>query len=298
MIKEFHPSLLPQIRELSIKANRKFLARTLTGNWLSSLKGRGMEFSDYRAYTSGDDASLIDWKASLRARKILVKELTEERNLNVYILLDVSNSMLYGSGELLKAEFAAEVVSSLSFAALHAGDAVALAMCADTMKHYLRPSIGMRQHSILLNLIANGDNWGGKFDFGAVMNQLVSVTRGRGVIIIVSDFLGMEDRWRGYLESASGRFQMIGVCIRDPRDRRLPKHAGEYVLEDPYSDEKIVIDCAVYAEPYRRYVEDEEERIRSAFRQVRGDVIFLEVGTDFVRPLMRFFHKRELRVEN
>jgi uncharacterized protein (DUF58 family) len=155
MIKEFHPQLLPRVRELSIKAHRQVLSRTLSGNWLSTFKGRGIEFSGYRKYLPTDDASTIDWKASLRARKLLVKELTEERNLNVILFVDVSNSMLYGSRDVLKAEYVAEIVSSIAFAALRAGDAVGLVLFTNKLEVYLRPNIGMSQHSIILDVIAN-----------------------------------------------------------------------------------------------------------------------------------------------
>ena len=132
MIKEFHPDLLPKIRRLAIQANRDVLSRTLTGNWLSTFKGRGMQFSGYREYQqSTDDAGKIDWRASLRAQKLLVKELQEDRNLQVTIMVDVSNSMLYGSGEELKAEVAAEIASTLAYPAIRAGDSVGLVMFSD-----------------------------------------------------------------------------------------------------------------------------------------------------------------------
>lgn len=298
MIKEFRPELLPQIRQLAIRANRNFLSRTLTGNWLSSFKGRGIEFSDYRVYTAGDDASLIDWRASLRARKILVKELTEEKNLNVFVCVDVSNSMLYGSGGTLKAEYAAQVASSVVYAALRAGDSAGLILYTDQIETFIKPAIGMKQHSLVLDILAKPDNYGGGQDFGKVMTQIMGATKQRGIIIVVSDFIGMDDRWNRYLEIASGRFELVGLMIRDPRDRRLPRHAAEYVLEDPYSDKKLIIDTDTYADAYAEYVVKEEARVREYFRMVRGDTLLLETSEDFVRPLRRFFQKRSAMVDH
>jgi len=297
MIKDFTPELLPEVRELLIKANRNILSRTFTGNWLSTFKGRGIEFSDYRQYESGDDASMIDWRASLRARKILVKELTEEKNLNVIIMLDVSNSMLYGSGKFLKAEFAAQITSTISYGALRAGDAVGLATFTDKLNTFISPSIGLKQHSIILGIISNSETYGGGFDFDKSITQLMSAFKQRGLIIIISDFIGLSDKWNHYLESARGRFEILGINIRDPRDRRLPKRAGEYVLEDPYSEKKLIIDCAEYYKPYQEYVAREEERVKQLFRAVHGDVLLLEVGQqDYIQELLLFFHKREKQV--
>lgn len=294
MIKEFNPQLLPEVRELLIQANRNILSRTFTGNWLSTFKGRGIEFSDYRQYETGDDASMIDWRASLRARKILVKELTEEKNLNVLIVLDVSNSMLYGSGKYLKAEFAAQVASSISFGALRAGDAVGLVTFNNEIDTFIKPNIGMKQHSIILNIIGKGETYGGGFNLDKTLSEIMSAMKQRGMLIIISDFIGLSDRWQHYLKMARERFEIVGINARDPRDRRLPKHAGEYIIQDPYSDKKLVIDCAEYYKPYRTYVEKEEERIKQLFRAVRGDVLLLEVGQqDYIKDLLLFFHKRQ-----
>ena len=294
MIKEFTPELLPEVRELLIKANRNILSRTFTGNWLSTFKGRGIEFSDYRQYESGDDASMIDWRASLRARKILVKELTEEKNLNVLIVYDVSNSMLYGSGKYLKAEFAAQVASSISFGALRAGDAVGLVTFTDGIQTFIEPNIGLKQHNIILSIVGDGKTYGGAFDLDKTLSEIMGAMKQRGMLIVISDFIGLSKKWHQYLEIARGRFEIVGINIRDPRDRRLPQHAGEYILEDPYSDKKLIIDCAQYHKPYKEHVQKEEQAIQQAFRMVQGDVLLLEVGQqDYIRDLLLFFHKRE-----
>ncbi len=294
MIKDFKPELLPEVRELLIKANRNILSRTFTGNWLSTFKGRGIEFSDYRQYESGDDASMIDWRASLRARKILVKELTEEKNLNVVIVFDVSNSMLYGSGKYLKAEFAAQIASTISFGALRAGDAVGLVTFAEGIQTYIEPNIGLKQHNIILSIIGDGKTYGGGYDLDKTLSELMGAMKQRGMLIIISDFIGLSERWHHYLEVARGRFEIVGINIRDPRDRRLPKHAGEYILEDPFSDKKLIIDCAQYYKPYKEHVEKEENAIKQGFRKIQGDVLLLEVGQqDYIRDLLLFFHKRE-----
>lgn len=294
MIKNFKPDLLPKIRKLDIKANREFLAQTLSGNWLSSFKGRGIEFSDYRQYTSGDDASMIDWRASLRARKILVKELTEEKNLNVFILLDVSNSMLYGSQKQLKAEVAAELASNIAYVAARSGDAVSLVMMNEKIAHFLEPNMGVHQHSIITSLVADANKWGGGKDFAKSLAQLMGITKQKGLLVVISDFIGFGDAWGKYLEIASGRFEMIGICVRDPRDRRLPHNAGEYLLEDPFTDETIVIDCKTYYRPYANFVKKEEDKIRDYFRMVRGDAVIIETGQDYRKSLSKFFHKRAI----
>ena len=108
-------------------------------------QGKGLEFDGYREYTYQDDAKTIDWKATLRANKKLVKLFTEEKNKNIIFLFDVSSSMCYGSQEKLKVEFAAEVISSLAYSYQITGDSVGLMMFSDSLRHTRKPSIGQPQ---------------------------------------------------------------------------------------------------------------------------------------------------------
>ena len=298
MIKEFHPDLLPKIRDLAVTAHRDVLNQTLTGNWLSTFRGQGMEFSGYREYQSAsDDAGKIDWKASLRAQKLLVKQLDEDRNLQVTLLVDVSNSMLYGSKELLKAEIAAQVASTIAYPAIRAGDSVGLAMFSDEINKFSKPKLGLHQHARITNLLSKPEHYGGGFDLGAALTKSMGALQQRGLLIIISDFIGLEDNWDQHLRVASQRYDLIGVMIRDPRDRRLPKRAGEYVLEDPYTQEKLIIDCAQYAEPYKEYVKQEEQTIFDRFYTSKNDIFSLEAGSDYRKQILTFFARRAAQLQ-
>jgi hypothetical protein len=124
----------------------------------------------------------------------------------------------------------------------------------------------------------------------------MSVMKSRGLIVLISDYIGLDKAWAQYLRVAAKRFDIIGVMVRDPRDRRLPKHAGEYVLEDPFTDEKVIIDCAQYWRPYETYVKELEQDITEVFRSVQSDCLLLETDEDYVKKLMTFFRKRERQV--
>jgi uncharacterized protein (DUF58 family) len=109
-LRKIDAELLPKIRKLDVYARQSALSQYIEGNWSTSMRGQGIEFSGYRSYTFGDDASMIDWKASLRSKSLLVKEYEQEKSVNVYFLLDVSNSMLFTSTKKLKVEHGAEIV--------------------------------------------------------------------------------------------------------------------------------------------------------------------------------------------
>jgi len=291
-IKSFEADLVPRIRKLEVYAKQSVLNELIEGNWTASFKGHGMEFSGYRAYTYNDDASIIDWKASLRSKSLLVKEYEVEKSVSIYFMLDVSNSMLFTSTKKLKAEYAAEVVSSLAFTMLRTGDAVGLSMFNDKLVTKLPLNLGRKMHHMMVKDLSNVDNYGGNFNFNNSMKLLFTAVKSKAVLVIVSDFIGLSDDWYKMLRLASQRYEVIGIMIRDPRDRELPNESGQYYLEDPYSGEKLLIDVKKYSAAYKKYVENEEASIEKHFRATRSDLLRLSTDKDFYYPVVRFFKKR------
>lgn len=266
----------------------------MTGEWISRLHGHGIEFAGYRQYTAGDDASLIDWKASVRSRKLLIKQLQEEKDLNVFILLDVSDTMLTGTVKKAKAEYAAEITSTIAYGTLHAGENVSLAMYANKVIRYLPLGHGVAQHSIILRLLANIENYGGQKEFAQGSKELLAMMNAPGLIIVISDFIGFDETWERYLKIMATQHDLIAIIIRDPRDRRLPP-TGEYVLEDPTTGQKIVIDAADYAAPYAAYVKQEEERITGLIHRAGAESLFLETTDNYKDILTKSFLMRKKR---
>jgi uncharacterized protein (DUF58 family) len=293
-IKKLNAQLVPKIRKLEVYARQSALSQFIEGNWTTTVKGQGMEFSGYRSYTFGDDASLIDWKASLRSKSLLVKEYEQEKSVNVYFLLDVSNSMLFTSTEKLKAEYGAELVSALSYAILRSGDGVGLSMFTDRPVTMLGVNMGSKMHRLIVGDLSNVNNYGGKFNFENTARITMTMLKSSAVLVIVSDFIGLGPDWQKYLKMLNTRFEVIGIMIRDPRDRELPKDAGQYFLEDPFNGEKLYIDTAQYADAYKKYVEKEEQDIERHFKSTNADFIKIITDKEYYVDLMKFFKRRAL----
>jgi len=291
-INELKIDVVPGIRKLEVFARKETLSKTFEGNWTSIFKGHGMDFAGYRAYTYSDDASLIDWKASLRSKEILVKDYEEERSLNVIFLLDVSNAMLFSSTGALKAEYAAELVSSLAYAILRAGDSVGLCMFTDKLVVRLPPNIGNTVHYMLLKELLDPKNYGGAFSLKSAFRWLATFWKKKALVIIVSDFIGLEPDWYKYLMIAAQRYEVVGIMVRDPLDRELPNQSQLYTVQDPFSNKKMIINPRDYAEQYRLYVQREELDIERKFKQTKSSFILLTTDKEFYLPLITFFKKR------
>ncbi|MBN2459029.1 DUF58 domain-containing protein [Candidatus Woesearchaeota archaeon] len=291
-IRELKLDLVPQLRKVKLKARREVLNQALEGNWNTIFKGQGLEFAGYRSYTFSDDASRIDWAASLRAHELLVRELEEYHNFNVFFLLDVSNSMLFSSTGKLKAEYAAEVVFSLCNAMMESGDAIGMGMFTDKLVAKVPPSLGKEVYYKVIKDLTNPNNYGGESDLTKALKYLRTFLKERSVIIIISDFIGLKEGWHQYLRMIAQIYDVIGIMVRDPRDFEMPKIAGQFYVEDPFTHEKLYIDSHQYAKIYENYNKRQEEVIRQSFEKAKLGFIKLRTDEDFQEPILSYLRKR------
>lgn len=288
-IKELNLNLKDKRHGVEIRGRREILSQAVEGNWATIFKGRGMEFTGFRAYNYSDDASLIDWKATLRAKQTLIREYEEFKNFNVVFVLDVSNTMLFSTGEKFKAEFGAELVYSLSQAAFDSGDAIGLAMFSNKLVATVQPSFGVGMKSQFELVLENKELYGGEKDFKKSLLELDSILRDKAIIVLVSDFLGLGDNWEKYLSMVSHRHMVVGLMIRDVRDRELPLFAGQYFLKDPNSGQTMYVDPNNFARKYKELSAQNEQYVRQVFKKLRSGCLLMVNELDDPYALRRFF---------
>lgn len=286
-VNELKINLKPMLKKFEVSTSRNMMG-DLTGSYLTLIKGRGLEFDGFRNYTINDDASQIDWKASLRAQQTLVKKYVEERNLNMFFLFNVSNSMLYGSTHQMKAEYAAELISSLAFAVLQVGDYAGLAMFNDKIIKTVPLMTGKQQYYIITKHLSDPKLYGGKSDFGYALKFLIQFLKKRSIVIIVSDFLGLKGDWEKYLLLASEKFDILIFIVRDPNDVTIPSSTGQVVIQDPFSQEQMVVDSAKAKEFYEQTVQEENRKLYAVLK--RRSIPYVQLLTDkpFVHNVTNF----------
>ncbi len=297
-IKDLRVELTPHIKKAEVYARRQVLSKTLEGSWVTSFKGRGIEFAGYRKYQYGDDASVIDWRASLRSKDLLVRQFEEYRTFSVLFLLDVSNSMLFSSTGKLKAEYAAEMLYALADAMLKSGDAVGMSMFTDRLITKLSPNIGRGVLDRFSKELMNPKNYGGKLDFKKVIKQTMSILQSNAIIIIISDFINLPEGWQRYIGMMAEHFEVLGLMVKDVRDRDLPKESGQYTIKDPYTDECMYIDVKDFNKEYHERVREEEKIIRKGFEGVRGGFTLITTDKDYTDPILKLFRKRQFVTAN
>jgi uncharacterized protein (DUF58 family) len=265
---------------------KKILYRTL-------FRGRGLEFESYRSFQPDDDASFIDWKASLRSNTLLAKKYIEERDLRVYFFVDVSSGMLFGSGDRLKSEYAAEFIAALAHLVMEAGDMVGLVLFADGITKFVPPANGKKHFYMLTKILADPKNYGGDFVFDKPVDYVLkTVKTDYTIFILVSDFIRMRKTIGLPLKMLSSRFETLAVMIRDPMDEVLPNTKFQLSISDPYSDRQLILDTELAYEKYRESAFGQKKRVKELFSESNIDLLELKTDVDFYLTVASFLRSR------
>ncbi|MEK6946528.1 MAG: DUF58 domain-containing protein [Nanoarchaeota archaeon] len=282
------------INRLKILTSR-IVNSQIVGNYRSVFKGHGLEFHDYRPYTPTDDASTIDWKASVRSKKPLVREFIQERNLNIFFLIDASSSMVYSSIDKLKLEYTAELAATLSYIVLQAGDSTGFAMFNDKIKIYDYPKQGFNQYYKFARVLVDPKNYGGNYNLVEALKFTMAFLKEFSIVIIISDFIGLKNDWKHYLKLVGKKFDLIGIMICDPIEIELPEYNGQVILGDTFSEKQVLVNVQSIRESYKKYEESQQKMVNEAFMQANAD--FLELTTDkpFIKPITDLFLRRASR---
>jgi len=291
-VKQLDLNLIPELRKVDVAAKRRALSRVLEGSWTALLKGRGMEFAGFRQYTYGDDASRIDWNASLRAKDILVREFEEYKTVNVFFLMDVSDSMLFTSTKKLKCEHAAEVMFNLATAIVDAGDSVGYALFSDHIVAKQLPGLGREVVYRMAQDLSDGRNYGGPTNFKRVMGLVNELMQQRSLIILISDFIAFPEGWERYVNMFSMQYDLIGIMVHDPRDSELPTTGMQVLLQDPTQEEMLLVDLKQYRRAYKEETEREEHYVKSVFEKAKAGFLRVDTREDPYDTLTQYFRKR------
>ncbi|MFW5871934.1 MAG: DUF58 domain-containing protein, partial [bacterium] len=178
----------PKLKELEDLTKKPWMASNLSGSYQSVFKGSGKEFDGFSVYTPEQDSRNIDWKASAKSEKVLMRNYVEERNLEINLVFDCSSSMFFSSTGVLKAEYAAEIANSLLFAVISSGDKAGLHMSSDERQKVIPAKSGKNHYFRLITELSENKNYGGRRN---IMSALANIfkSQGTGIIFIISDFI-------------------------------------------------------------------------------------------------------------
>lgn len=288
--------ILSRIRKIEIRT-RRLVNDRLAGEYSSIFKGRGMAFSEVRLYQPGDEIRTIDWNVSARMQEPYVKVFTEERELTVMLLVDVSGSQDFGSIDRTKGEVAAELSALLAFSAIRNNDRVGALLFTDRIERFIPPKKGRTHVLSLISEILTVRPEGRGTDLSGALGFLGKALKRRTVSFVLSDFLVPPGPTHEQaLKVASRRHELIPVVIRDPLEGELPE-LGLVWVQDPETGEVLPVDLGDrrVRKRYRELITRQQEGRRRLFQRLDLDHVEVEAGREPLEALVDFFHGRARR---
>lgn len=285
--------LLRKVRKIEIKT-RGLSANIFSGQYHSVFKGRGIAFSEVREYQFGDDVRLIDWNVTARFNHPYVKVFEEERELTVILLVDISNSQLFGSASSTKRDLVAEVSAILSFSALQNNDKVGAILFSSEIERFIPPKKG-RTHilRIIRDMLDFKPSYSGT-NISRALEFLFRSIKKRAIVFIISDFF--DDGFEKPLQIVSNKHDTIVFQIIDPREYVIPKvglvltqdfETGEYFWFDT-NDDKV-------RSRFAEYNLLRQKKLDTLFNRFKIDAIKIETDRPYLPAMIEFFRKRGRR---
>ncbi|MEX1366941.1 MAG: DUF58 domain-containing protein, partial [Nannocystaceae bacterium] len=290
--------LLREIRRIEIQTSR-LVTQHLAGSYQSVFRGQGIAFSEVRAYEPGDDVRTIDWNVTARTGEPHVKLFTEERELTVMLLVDMSASLDLGSREHDKRHLVARLVATFAFSAIQNNDRVGLIGFTDRVEVFVPPRSG-RKHvlSVIQRVLSHVPEHRGTSP-AVALEYLVRLHKGHGVAILVSDFVDAlgegdpeeERRLEHSLKVAKRRHDIIPIRVEDPLELELPA-LGLLTVEDlellELGGDHVIDLGRGSAKRYRIEVGEERRRIDRLMRKLSLPMMSVRCGDDWQKPLVAF----------
>ncbi len=285
--------VLKKVRQIHIRTS-KIVNELFAGQYVSTFKGRGIEFQEVREYQPGDDVTAIDWNVTARMSRPFIKRFVEEREMTVMLLVDASGSGKFGSGKVLKREQAAELAAVLAFSVIRNNDKVGLIVFTDTVEKYVPPKKGLRHVLRVIREILYFQPQRPGTNISSALDFLNTVTTRRTVAFLISDFISPD--FSKKFRVAAKRHDLIAVKVVDPRESELPR-IGFVALEDSEGGQTLWVNTRDrrLREAYKTMGQNRLKKDEQFFRSCGVDQILIQTDADYVKPVERFFRVRGKR---
>jgi len=281
--------LLKQVKNLEIKT-KNLVEGMESGAFRSRFRGGGIEFSEVREYAAGDDVRRIDWNVSARYNDLFVKEFVEEKELNVYVIIDLSASNDFGFLKSKK-ELGFEVAASLMFSALKNNDRVGMGLFTDTLEKFIPAKKGKKHMMQILQNLLDYSPKSTKTDILKSLSQLETNLKRRSVVFIVSDFIS--DSFVKPLKFLKFKHQIVLVNISDIKENKIPE-IGNVYLEDAESGEQVLVNTSDknFQEQYSILLKNNKEKNEYELKKLGIDFLNLSNEEPFDVTFNRYIKNR------
>ena len=283
--------LIKKVRKIEIKT-RGLSHNIFAGQYHSAFKGRGMSFSEVREYQYGDDVRDIDWNVTARFNKPYIKVFEEERELTVMLLVDLSNSLDFGTVNQTKRDMVTEIAATLAFAAIQNNDKIGVIFFTDKVEKFIPPQKGRKHILYIIRELINFEPQSQKTDIKVPLEFLTNAIKKRCTAFMISDFIDGSD-YRNAMTIANRKHDLVAIQVYDCRLASMPK-IGLVKFRDAETGEEVYVDTSspkVQAHQ-REWWKAQVARLNEIFNKSRVDSVSISTEQDYVKALLNLFAKR------
>ncbi|HLU50888.1 MAG TPA: DUF58 domain-containing protein [Flavobacteriaceae bacterium] len=283
--------LLKKVRKIEIKTKR--LSNDLFGGeYHSAFKGRGMTFSEVRQYQYGDDVRAIDWNVTARYNQPFVKVFEEERELTLMLVVDISGSEIFGTGNQFKNEIVTEIAATLAFSALQNNDKIGLVLFTDQVELYIPPKKGKSHVLRIIRELLEFTPKSKKTNISQALEFLANVTKKKAISFLISDFI-TDENYDKTLKIAAKKHDLTGIRIYDKREQEIP-NVGVIQVLDEESGKTLLVNTSSkkVRDRYARYFIEKQQIFKEQFQRSGAGTIQCSVDESYVKKLLSYFKNR------
>ena len=283
--------LIAKVRKIEIKT-RGLSSNIFAGQYHTAFKGRGMAFSEVREYQYGDEPRDIDWNVTARMNKPYSKVFEEERELTVMLMVDVSNSLNFGTQVMMKREMVTEIAATLAFAAIENNDKVGLLFFSDRVEKFIPPKKGRKHILYLIRELLDFQPESNATDITVPLEFLTGAVKKRCTAFLLSDFIDPHD-YRNALTIANRKHDIVAIRVYDRRMEELPD-VGLMKLYDLETGQEMYVDTssAAVRNAHHKWFDDNTLRVKDYLTRSQVDSMSVRTDQDYVKALMGLFAKR------
>ena len=283
--------LIKKVRKIEIKT-RGLSHNIFAGEYHSAFKGRGMSFSEVREYQYGDDERDIDWNVTARFNKPFIKVFEEERELTVMLLVDLSESLDFGTVKQTKRDMLTEIAATIAFAAIQNNDKIGVIFFTDKVEKFIPPQKGRKHILYIIRELLNFEPESSRTDISVPLQYLTNALKKRCTAFVISDFIDDND-FRNAMTIANRKHDVVAIQVYDRRLAELPR-VGLIKVRDSESGEEMFVDTSsskVQA-AQREWWREQKARLEDTLNRSRVDSVSISTDGDYVKALMTLFAQR------
>lgn len=283
--------LIKKVRKIEIKT-RGLSHNIFAGEYHSAFKGRGMSFSEVREYQYGDDVRDIDWNVTARFNKPYIKVFEEERELTVMLVIDLSESLDFGTVKQTKRDMVTEIAATIAFAAIQNNDKIGVIFFTDKVEKFIPPQKGRKHILYIIRELLNFESESSRTDITVPLQFLTNALKKRCTTFVISDFIDESD-YKNAMTIANRKHDVVAIQVYDRRLAELPK-VGLIKMRDAESGEEMFVDTSsskVQA-AQREWWRIQREKLEETLKKSGVDSVSIRTDQDYVKALMNLFAQR------